>query len=124
MGRKLGEVLNRLAGSKGISLIKYGDESKNSSDAKLIHHEEYGIENADTQEVLAAMHALNPKLSFSKPDVVIGLRIVMAQRNQQWKVSKRQQDDWVTTMCRIFRHPPSPSFQFGSLHFIYAIPTV
>ena len=104
MAMLLGEVLNRVAGEKDITLIKYGDESKNSQDAKLIHHDEWGIGNADTHEVLAALHALNPKLSFSKPDVVGGLRIVLGARQAQWNLRPRQQEDWLITMTRTFQH--------------------
>ncbi len=82
------------------SITRYADESKNSSDAKLVHGAE-GVEGSAA--LLLDLHGLHPSLSFSKSMLETCLVSLYGTMHSSWKFSGREQADWRETTKRSFK---------------------
>jgi hypothetical protein len=94
---QIADALLPLATQRGPPFCKYGDESTNSSDAKVIAAE---VENE--HELLNNLKKIQSNLSFSKKKMEAGVAIVQAKYFHNWKLKGKDAEDHITTMsCRI-----------------------
>ena len=84
-----------------IAFCKYSDESKNVKDAKLVHGRR-GVEGHI--DLLQALYNIQPNLCFSKVVMEQALQVMLKKGAKRWKLSSREQDDWLITMTRRIRN--------------------
>jgi len=93
-------ALQPLADTKGVSFCRYADESKNNNNAKVIHGPVEGVESC--HELLGALQGVLPSLAFTKSQMRDALQSVLSVSAGKWKLTGKQQEDWVDTMARLF----------------------
>ena len=98
---RLVDALRPLVEEHGPSFCRYGDESKNCSDAKLVHGDR-GVEGHHS--LLGAMKALQANLVFPKIIIHKALQKIYEENRAKWRLSQAESQDYIETLSRRLRN--------------------